>query len=182
MSATTDTCLEDPYFVNFRGSPTIVTRSQTVPITLSARSSSVWPPNSRKALSLSLSVPPPIRKLLPPARTKPMRDGTVRDIWESIRPKPRYTKVTYPERRSRRKMNLSVGGGTTRHHAAKTHGCFYAGTLFARVFLAAPRGQWRVLPSLPGVRLRLPVRLEDHASRKSGRRADGGYNHRPPPL
>src|SRR5712664_4284177 len=110
MSATTDTCSEDPYFVNFRGSPTIVTRSQTVPITLSARSSSVWPPNSRKALSLSLSVPPPIRKLLPPARTKPMRDGTVRDIWESIRPKPRYTKVTYPERRSRRKMNLSVGG------------------------------------------------------------------------
>ena len=40
-----------------------------------------------------------------------MRDGSVRDIWESIRPKPRYTKVTYPERRSRRKMNLSVGRG-----------------------------------------------------------------------
>ena len=40
-----------------------------------------------------------------------MRDGPVADIWESIRPKPRYTKVTYPERRSRRKMNLSVGRG-----------------------------------------------------------------------
>src|SRR6202011_3132795 len=73
-------------------------------------------------------------------------------------------------------------GGTTRHHDAKTHGCFHAGTLFARVFLAAPRGQWRVLPSLSGVCLRLPVRLEDYASRKSGRRANGGYNHRPPPL
>src|SRR5208282_2706620 len=39
-----------------------------------------------------------------------------------------------------------------RHHAAKTHGCSHAGTLFARVFLAAPRGEWRVLSSLPAVR------------------------------
>src|SRR6266404_3443998 len=119
MSATTDSYFEDPYFedpyfVNLAGSPTIAVRSQTVPITASARSSSVWPRNSRKALSLSLSLslsePAPMRELLPPARTKPMRDDTVRDIWESIRPGPRYTKVTYPERRSRRKMNLSVGG------------------------------------------------------------------------
>jgi hypothetical protein len=80
-----------------------------------------------------------------------------------------YTKVTYSERRSRRKMEVSDWyGGAARHHAAKTHGCSYAGTLFTRVFLAAPRGQWKVLPSLPGVRDRLPVRLEDHAPRKSG--------------
>src|ERR1700681_4346330 len=160
MSATTDSYFEDPYvvdpdFVNLAGSPTIVTRSQTVLITLSARSSSVWPSNSRKTLSL----PVPMRELLPPARTKPMRDGSVCDIWESIRPRLRYTKVTYPERRSRRKMNLSVGRGHYRHHAAKTHGRSYAGTLFARVFLAAPRGQWRVLPSLHRMRIRLPVRL-----------------------
>src|ERR1700730_12899935 len=175
MSATTAVCFvdsdfedsffKDPYFANLAGSPTIVSRSQTVPITASARSSSVWPPNSRKALS----APKPMRELLPPASTKPMRDGSVRDIWESIRPKSRYTKVTYPERRSRRKMNLSAGRGHYRHHAAKTHGRSYAGTLFARAFLAAPRGQWRVLPSLHGMRVRLPVRLEDHASRKSGR-------------
>src|SRR6202158_255994 len=112
MSATTDSyfedpCFEDPYLANLAGSPTIATRSQTVPITSRARSSSVWPRNSRKALSAL----PPMRELLPPARTKPMRDGSVRDIWESIRPKQRYTKVTYPERRSRRKMNLSVGRG-----------------------------------------------------------------------
>src|SRR5208337_627258 len=73
-------------------------------------------------------------------------------------------------------------GGTTRHHGAKTHGCSYAGTLFARIFLAAPRGQWGVLPSLPGVRLRLPVRLEDHASRKSGGRTGGGDHGGPAPL
>src|SRR5450759_3015152 len=117
MSATTDSYFEDsyfedpyfedPYFANLAGSPTIVTRSQTVPITASARSISVWPPNSRRALS----VPAPMRELLPPASTKPMRDGPVADIWESISPKPRYTKVTYPECRSRRKMNLSVGRG-----------------------------------------------------------------------
>ena len=55
-------------------------------------------------------------------------------------------------------------------------------TVTTEVFLAAPRGQWRVLPSLPGMCLRLPVRLEDHASRKSGRPADGGYDHRPAPF
>src|SRR5450756_1363562 len=144
MSATTD-----PYFVNLAGSPTIVTLSQTAPITVSARFSSVWPPKSRKALSVFM----PMRELLPPTRRKPMRDGSVRAIWESIRLKPRYTKVTYPEQRSRRKMDVSDWyGGTTRHHAAKTHGCSYAGTLFARVFLAAPRGEWRVLPNLHGVR------------------------------
>src|SRR5208337_1491269 len=184
MSATTDSYFVDPhfedtYFVNFAGSPTIVTRSQTAPITASARSRRVWPPNSRKALSVFM----PMRELLPPARRKPMRDRSVRPIWKSIRPEPRYTKVTYPERRSRRKMDVSDWyGGTTRHHAAKTHGCSYAGTLFTRVFLAAPRGQWKVLPSLPGVRDRLPVRLEDHASRRSGRRTGSGNHDRPTPL
>src|SRR5208337_5398601 len=105
MSATTDSYfvdpyLEDTYFVNFAGSPTIVTRSQTAPITASARSRRVWPPNSRKALSVFM----PMRELLPPARRKPMRDGSVRAIGKSIRPKPRYTKVTYSERPSRRKI------------------------------------------------------------------------------
>ena len=36
-----------------------------------------------------------------------MRDGLVRAIWKSIRPKLRYTKVTYSERASRRKMEVS---------------------------------------------------------------------------
>src|ERR1019366_455333 len=142
MSATTDPYFEDPYFVdpyfvNFAGSPTILTLSQTSLITPSARSSSDWPPNSRKALS----TPVPMRELLPPAMMKPMRDGSVRAIWKSIRPTPRYTKVTYSERPVRRKMDMPDWyGGTTRHHAAKTDGCSHAGTLFARVFLAAPRG------------------------------------------
>src|SRR5713226_5042087 len=113
MSATTDPHFEDPHFedpyfedacfANLAGSPTIATLSQTVPITLSARSSSVWPPKSRKALSVFM----PMRELLPPARTKPMRDDSARAIWKSIRPKRRYTKVTYPECPSRRKMVLS---------------------------------------------------------------------------
>ena len=59
--------------------------------------------------------------------------------------------------------------GTGRHHAAKTDGCSHAGTLFTRIFLAAPRGQRRVLPSLPAVRDGIPIRLEDDASRKQGR-------------
>jgi hypothetical protein len=37
-----------------------------------------------------------------------MRDGLVRAIWKSIRLKPRYTKVTYSEQPSRRKMDLST--------------------------------------------------------------------------
>src|SRR5260221_8189778 len=90
-----DTDFADPFFVTFAGSPTIATRWQSSPITSSARSRRVWPRNSRKALSLP--GPAPMRELLPPARRKPMRDGTVSDIWESIRPKRRYTKVTYPE-------------------------------------------------------------------------------------
>src|SRR5260221_11761429 len=104
MSATTDGYFEDsdfedtdfadPFFVNFAGPPTIATRSQTLPITSSARSRRVWPPNSRKALSLPR--PAPMRELLPQARRNPMRHGTVSDLWESIRPKRRYAKVTYP--------------------------------------------------------------------------------------
>jgi len=60
-------------------------------------------------------------------------------------------------------------GGTARHHAAKTHGCSPLGTLFARVLLAAPRGERRVLPDLHVVRDRFSVRLEDHAPRQSRR-------------
>src|ERR1035437_4684091 len=150
MSATTDPSLEDPYGANLSGSPTIVTLPQTAPITVSARSKSVWPPKSRKALSA------PMRELLPPARRKPMRDSSVCAIWKSIRPKPRYTKVTYSERPSRRKMNVSNYEAPT-YHAAKNHGHSHVGTLFARVFLAAPRGEWRVLPSLHAVRDRLRV-------------------------
>src|SRR5258707_1846528 len=88
MSATTDGYFEDsdfedtdfadPFFVNFAGSPTIATRSQTSPITSSARSRRAWPRNSRKALSLP--GPAPMRELVPPARKKPMRHGTVSDI------------------------------------------------------------------------------------------------------
>src|ERR1019366_3866977 len=73
-------------------------------------------------------------------------------------------------------------GGSTHHHAAKIDGCSDAGTLFTRIFLAAPRRQWRVLPSLPGVRLGLPVRLEDHASWKPGRGTGGRDHLRPAPL
>lgn len=36
-----------------------------------------------------------------------MRDASARAIWKSIRPKPRYTKVTCSERPSRRKMDTS---------------------------------------------------------------------------
>ncbi len=36
-----------------------------------------------------------------------MRDSSVCAIWKSIRPKPRYTKVTYSERPNRRKMRVS---------------------------------------------------------------------------
>src|ERR1700687_5226402 len=100
MSATTesyfedsyfeDPYFEDPYFANLAGSPTIVTRSQTVPITARARSSSVCPRNSRRALS----VPAPMRELLPPASTKPPRGGQRAVRVVGTRPKPRYTKVT----------------------------------------------------------------------------------------
>src|ERR1700722_4743511 len=53
--------------------------------------------------------------------------------------------------------DVALVGGSTRHHGAKTHGCSYARTLFTRVFLAAPRGKWGVLPGLFGVRYSLPI-------------------------
>src|SRR5580698_362852 len=135
ISATTGPYFVDPYLANLSGSPTIVTLAQTVPTTAKARSNKVWPPNSRKALSV------PMRELLPPARTKPIRDNLGCSIWKSIRLTGRYTKVTYSEKASRWKMKVSdLPGSLTRHHAAKTHGCSYAGTLFTRVFLAAPCG------------------------------------------
>src|SRR5450755_2012371 len=166
-----------PYSRNLAGSPTITTLSHAVPTMASARSSKVWPSNSKKALST------PMRELFPPASTKPIRVGLVGGIWKSIRHRRSYTKVTYPERPSRRKMNtFDLVGGTGRHHAAKTHGCSHAGTLFARIFMATPRGQRRVLPGLPAMRDRLPVRLEVHASRKQSRRTARGYYHRPAPL
>jgi len=33
--------------------------------------------------------------------------------------------------------------GTSRHHAAKANGCSHAWTMFARIFMAAPRREWR---------------------------------------
>ena len=36
-----------------------------------------------------------------------MRDRSAPDIWKSIRPKLQYTKVTYPERQRRWKMEVS---------------------------------------------------------------------------
>src|SRR5208282_1844175 len=112
MSATADTYLVDPdfigpdfvdsYFANLAGSPTIVTVPQTAPITLSARSSSDWPPKSKKALSVFA----PMRELFPPARMKPVRDSAIRDIWKRISLARRYTKVTCSELPSRRKMEM----------------------------------------------------------------------------
>ena len=76
-------------------------------------------------------------------------------------------------------------GGTTRSHGAKTHGSSDAGTLFARVFLAAPRSQWGVLPSLPvcasayqydwktmrrGNRVEAPVAETTSVRRRSGQK------------
>lgn len=55
-------------------------------------------------------------------------------------------------------MEVSVSvRGAIRNHAAKNYGRSYAGALFTRVFLAAARGEWGLLPGLHAVRDGLPV-------------------------